>query len=115
MNEPTFILFLIKLTSGISLLIWSIHLVRRSVEKSFSNKLKSVIRQTSSNRFLSLISGTVIAFLLQSATAVAVLISEFIKRGTHTLSVTGLIMLIGAESWLCLGRENLDYSTKLCG
>jgi phosphate:Na+ symporter len=77
-------------------LIWAVRLVRTGVERGFSNQLRLWLRHSAGNRFLAAGSGMGAAVFLQSSTAVAVLVSNFMSKGGLT-AATGLAILLGAD------------------
>jgi phosphate:Na+ symporter len=79
LNEPFIIIFLLNIAGAAALLIWSVRLVRTGVEHAFSNHLRLWLRRSGSNRFLATLTGTVSAVLLQSSTAVAIMVSNFVS------------------------------------
>jgi phosphate:Na+ symporter len=96
MTEPSLILFLLNIAGAAALLIWAVRLVRTGVERGFTNQLRSGLRRSGDNRFLAAFSGMFAAVFLQSSTAVAVLVSNFVaKSGLATAS--GLAILLGAD------------------
>lgn len=97
MAEPHFIVFLIHIAGAAALLLWSVRLVRTGVERGFSNSLRRWIRRSARNRILAVFSGVCVAVGLQSSTAVAVLISNFISRHGGISAIVGLSVLLGAD------------------
>ena len=77
-------------------MIWSVRLVRTGVERAFAVQLRLWMRRSENNRLLAVISGILSALLLQSATAVAIMVSNFVAAGTLGGAV-GLAMLLGAD------------------
>ena len=96
MSEPTLILFLLNIAGAAALLIWAVRLVRTGVERGFSTQLRKWLRHSSRNRFLAAGSGLGAALFLQSSTAVAVLVSNFVAKG-GLVTATGLAILLGAD------------------
>ena len=96
MSEPNLIQFIISVSGAVALLIWAVRLVRTGVERGFKTQLRQWLRQSGRNRLYAAGSGLGAAVLLQSSTAVAVLVSNFLSKGG--LSVTaGLAILLGAD------------------
>ena len=87
--------FLIQIAGAAALLLWAVRLVRTGVERAFSTQLRQGLRRASDNRPLAAISGMISAMLLQSSTAVAILVSNFAAKGALTGAV-GVAMLLGA-------------------
>ena len=96
MNEPQVIQILISIAGAAALLIWAVRLVRTGVERGFATPMRVWLRHSAKNRLLAAGTGMGAAILLQSATAVAVLISNFVAKGSLTTAV-GLAILLGAD------------------
>ncbi len=96
MNEPHLVEFLLNIAGAAALLIWAVRLVRTGVERGFANQLRQWLRHSAGNRFLAAGSGMGAAVFLQSSTAVAVLVSNFMSKGGLT-AATGLAILLGAD------------------
>lgn len=96
MNEPHVIQILIQIAGAAALLIWAVRLVRTGVERGFAAPMRIWLRHSAKNRFLAAATGMGAAVLLQSATAVAVLVSNFVAKG-GLATATGLVILLGAD------------------
>ena len=96
MNEPQVIQILLSIAGAAALLIWAVRLVRTGVERGFATPMRVWLRHSAKNRILAAGTGMGAAILLQSATAVAVLISNFVAKGSLTTAV-GLAILLGAD------------------
>lgn len=96
MNEPFIIIFLLNIAGAAALLIWSVRLVRTGVERAFSNHLRLWLRRSGSSRVLATFTGTISAILLQSSTAVAIMVSNFVSAGSIA-TVVGIAILLGAD------------------
>lgn len=96
MSEPNLILFLLNIAGAAALLIWAVRLVRTGVERGFSPQLRHWLRHSAKNRLLAAGSGLGAAVFLQSSTAVAVLVSNFVSKG-GLVAATGLAILLGAD------------------
>ena len=96
MNEPHILQILIHIAGAAALLIWAVRLVRTGVERGFSAQMRIWLRHSAKNRFLAAATGMGAAVLLQSATAVPVLVSIFVSRGGLATAV-GLTILLGAD------------------
>ena len=96
MNEPNLIQFIIGVAGAVALLIWAVRLVRTGVERGFKTQLRQWLRQSGRNRFYAAGSGVGAAVLLQSSTAVAVLVSNFLSKGGLSVAA-GLAILLGAD------------------
>lgn len=96
MDEPHLIQFLLNIAGAAALLIWSVRLVRTGVERGFASSLRFWLRHSAKNRLVALASGMGAAVFLQSSTAVAVLVSNFVAKGGLATAV-GLTILLGAD------------------
>ena len=88
--------FLLNIAGAAALLIYAVRMVRTGVERAFAVQLRRWLRASSGNRVLAAGSGAIVALLLQSATALAVMAGGFIATGAISASV-GLAMLLGAD------------------
>ena len=96
MAEPNILLFFLHIAGAAALLIWSVRLVRTGMERAFSVQLRLWLRRSTSSRALAALTGAATATLLQSSTAVAILVTNFVSGGTITLAV-GLAIILGAD------------------
>lgn len=96
MVEPNLIQFILNISGAAALLIWSVRLVRTGVERGFANSLRYWLRHSAKNRLVAAASGLGAAVFLQSSTAVAVLVSNFVAKGGLSTAV-GLTILLGAD------------------
>jgi phosphate:Na+ symporter len=95
-QEPNLTLFIIQIAGAAALLIWSVRLVRTGVERAFVVQLRLWLRRSARSRLLAAATGLVSAMLLQSSTAVAVLVTGFVSGGSVAGAV-GLAILLGAD------------------
>ena len=96
MDEPHFLQFLLSIAGAAALLIWAVRLVRTGVERGFVAPLRIWLRHSAKNRLLAAATGMGAAVFLQSSTAVAVLVSNFVSKGGLAAAV-GLAILLGAD------------------
>ncbi|XAT59599.1 Na/Pi cotransporter family protein [Rhodobacteraceae bacterium Araon29] len=96
MEEPHLIHFLLNIAGAAALLIWAVRLVRTGVERGFAAPLRFWLRHSSKNRLLAAGTGMGAAVFLQSSTAVAVLVSNFVGKG-GLAAAAGLAILLGAD------------------
>ncbi|MGX9356683.1 Na/Pi cotransporter family protein [Roseobacteraceae bacterium S113] len=96
MSEPHALQIVIQIAGAAALLIWAVRLVRTGVERGFAAPMRSWLRRSTKNRLLAAGTGMGAAVLLQSATAVAVLVSNFVSKGGLG-PATGLGILLGAD------------------
>lgn len=96
MTEPHAIQILIHIAGAAALLIWAVRLVRTGVERGFAAPMRFWLRHSAKNRLLAAGTGMGAAVLLQSSTAVAVLVSNFVSKG-GLATAAGLAILLGAD------------------
>jgi len=96
LDEPHFLQFLLSISGAAALLIWAVRLVRTGVERGFAAPLRIWLRHSAKNRLLAAATGMGAAVFLQSSTAVAVLVSNFVAKGGLAAGV-GLAILLGAD------------------
>ncbi len=89
-------LFLLHLAGAAALLIWSVRLIRTGVERAFLPQLRLALRRSERSRVLTAGSGLLAAILLQSSTAVALIVAGFTISG-GLAAAGGLAILLGAD------------------
>ena len=87
---------LINLAGAVAMLLWAARMVRTGVERAYGDVLRSKLRLATGNRVAASIAGFLLAIALQSATAVALIISGFAASG-YVTSVIGISALLGAD------------------
>ena len=91
-----FLLLLINLAGAALLLLWAVGMVRSGVEKINGGVMRRMVRRATAGRLRAASIGALVAMLLQSSTAVALLSTNFASSGV--ISVTqGLSLLLGAD------------------
>ncbi|MDZ7710280.1 MAG: Na/Pi cotransporter family protein [Roseovarius sp.] len=96
MESPSLTVFVLHIAGAAALLIWSVRLVRTGVERAFSARLRLWLRRSGQSRLLSAVTGGGCAMALQSSTAVAILVANFVAAGAIP-AAAGLAMLLGAD------------------
>ena len=91
-----FSLILLHLAGATMLLLWAVRMVRTGVERAHGAALKNGLRSATGGRVKAAGAGAILAVLLQSSTAVAVLASGFAASGILTVAA-GLAILLGAD------------------
>ena len=90
------LVLLINLAGAAVLLLWAVRMVRTGVEKINGGVMRRMVRRATSGRVRAAAIGGLVAMLLQSSTAVALLSANFASAGV--ISVTqGLSLLLGAD------------------
>lgn len=96
MPETSPVLFALHVAGAAALLIWAVRLVRTGVERGWSVPLRRLLRRGGQNRVAAAFVGMITAIGLQSATAVAILTTNFVAAGTLA-TAAGLAILLGAD------------------
>lgn len=89
-------LVLLELAAAVMLLLWAVRMVRTGVERANMAALKNALRGARGGRLRAALSGTALAVLLQSSTAVGVLAAGFVQSGMLTTPL-GIAALLGAD------------------
>lgn len=89
-------LFLLQLTAAVMLLLYSTRMVRTGIERAMGVNLRNMFLRSRKGTVLNVLAGMLAAILLQSSTAVALLVSGFAATGV--MGVTGsLAIVLGAD------------------
>lgn len=84
------------MAAAAALLIWAVRLVRTGFERAFGDQLRRWLRRSTANRITSAATGAAAAIVMQSSTAVAMLLAGFMSAGVIG-SVAGLAIILGAD------------------
>jgi len=90
------LLFILNLAGAAALLLWSVRIIRTGVQRAFKSELRTWLRRSSGNPPMAAGTGVLAAILLQSSTAVALLVTNFASKGTLSVGV-GLALFLGAD------------------
>ena len=94
--ETSPIMVVLNLAAAAALLIWAVRLVRTGFERAFGGQLRQWLKRSTSNRFAAASTGAAAAILLQSSTAVSMLLAGFMSAGAIT-GAAGLAIMLGAD------------------
>jgi len=84
---------IITLLGGLAFFLYGMNIMSSGLEKLAGSKLEGVLRAMTSNRFKSLILGAIITAVIQSSSAMTVMLVGLVNSGIMTLSQTiGVIM-----------------------
>ena len=102
---------LLHLAGAVALLLWATRMVRTGVERAYGNVLRQKLRATMRSPLMAILTGTGLAILLQSSTAVTLLVSSFAGLGIVS-GLSGQLAVRGAEigSALVVKLLTLDLS-----
>ena len=87
---------LIDLGAGIALLIWATGFVKANLGLAFGSRLKTAVSHATSSRLIACATGGWAAFLLQSSSATALLVTTFAAQRLVT-AAPGLALMLGAD------------------
>lgn len=94
--EQSPILITLNLAAAAALLIWAVRLVRTGFKRALGGHLRFWLRRSTSNRISAATTGASAAVLLQSSTAVALLLAGLMAAGTIG-GAAGLAVILGAD------------------
>ena len=81
---------------AVLLLLWATHFINRSFVKAFGAQLRTLIRNSTSNRVTSFMTGFGVTALLQSSTATTLMTASFIDKNMVGLRAA-IAIVIGAD------------------
>lgn len=101
---------------GISLFLFGMNVMGKSLEKAAGGKLKTVVSKMTSNRFVGLLTGLGVTAIIQSSSATTVMVVGFVNSGIMNLS-QAINVIMGANvgttvtSWILslsgIGSDNV--------
>jgi phosphate:Na+ symporter len=86
----------INLAGAVALLLWAARMVRTGIERAYGDFMRQQLRHALGNRVNAAAAGFFLAIALQSATAVALIVSGFVASG-YVSSAIGIATLLGAD------------------
>lgn len=101
-------LVLLELAAAVMLLLWAVRMVRTGVERANAAALKGAMRNARGGHLRAAASGTVLAVILQSSTAVGVLAAGFVESGILAGSAA-IAALLGADLGSALVVQILSF------
>ncbi|WP_299129909.1 Na/Pi cotransporter family protein [uncultured Amaricoccus sp.] len=102
---------LLNLFGGVALLLWGTHMVQGAVLRGFGAEVRAAIGRVAGRPAGAALTGAVTAATLQSATATAVLLIGFLRRGMIALPAA-LAMMLGADFGTTLVVQALSFDLK---
>ena len=90
------IIVFINLAGAVALLLWATRMVRTGIERAYGNVFREKLRLAIGNRVTAAVAGFFFAIALQSATAVALIVSGFVASG-YVSTAIGVATLLGAD------------------
>ncbi|EJF78679.1 Na/Pi-cotransporter II-related protein [Candidatus Bartonella washoeensis] len=105
-------LVLLHLAGAISLLLWATRMVRTGFERAYGDKLKYKMRHVISKPFFAVSFGLFTAMILQSSTAITLLVGSFVESG-FVSGLAGLMAVRGGELGSALVVKILSYDLTI--
>jgi len=99
---------LINVGAAVTMLLWAVRMVRTGFERANGNAFRRAIQRSSATRFKASGVGVLTAMLLQSSTAVAILVTGFAASGVVGL-IPGMSLLLGADLGSALVVQILSF------
>ncbi|MGR3661639.1 MAG: Na/Pi cotransporter family protein [Paracoccaceae bacterium] len=103
----TIISFLVQLAGATMLLLYAVRMVRTGIERAFGPSFRRLVT-TTKNPLNSALTGLMLAIVLQSSAAVALLVAGFAGTGALGFS-TGLSIVLGADLGSALLIQVLSF------
>ncbi len=100
---------LLNLFGGVALLLWGTHMVQSGILRVFAAQISAALARASAGPIRAAAAGAVAATGLQSATAVAMLLSSFVARGMIALA-PALAVMLGADLGTTLAVQALSFN-----
>jgi phosphate:Na+ symporter len=101
---------LVELLGAVALLLWGVRLVRTGMTRSFGGQLRRIIASCGRHQLKAFGSGVMVAGVLQSSTATALLLSSFTANGLISLPVA-LAVMLGADVGSTFAAQLLSVSS----
>lgn len=107
-------LAVLKLLGGVAFLLWGLRMVRTGATRALGGNLRRLAARAAGNRVTALMSGMGLAMLVQSSTAVVLLVAAFAARGTLGV-VPGMAMALGADVGTTVAAQVLSFDLGVLG
>src|SRR5918997_5133582 len=102
---------LLQLIGSVALLLWGVRMVRTGVSRALGAELRRIMALASRNTASAFASGLAVTGLLQSSTAVALIIGSFAGRGLIALPAA-LAVMLGADVGSTIVAQVLAFDVK---
>jgi phosphate:Na+ symporter len=100
---------LLNLFGGAALLLWGTHMVQAAILEAFGPQLRTAIAKAAARPLRAAATGAAAATALQSATATAMLVIGFVRRGLIALPAA-LALMLGADLGTTLAVQALSLN-----
>ena len=84
-NTPNYMTTAIQLLGALGLLIYGMKMMSETLQKLAGPQLRHILSTMTSNRFLGMLTGTVVTCAVQSSSATTVMTVSFVNAGLLTL------------------------------
>ncbi|MET3590235.1 phosphate:Na+ symporter [Bartonella silvatica] len=105
-------LVLLHLAGAVSLLLWATRMVRTGIERAYGDTLKYKMRHVISRPLFAISFGLFSAMILQSSTAITLLVGSFVESG-FVSGLAGLMAVRGGELGSALVVKILSYDLTI--
>ena len=102
---------IVNLAGAVALLLWGTRMVRTGVQRALGARLRRMLARALGSRLHAAAAGTVVAFVLQSATATALLAMSFASSGALSTAL-GLAVMLGADVGSAIAVQLLSLNLR---
>ena len=102
---------LMGLVGGLALFLYGMQITSEGLKSTFGNKLKQTLSTLSKNKLISLFTGIIITFTIQSSTAASTLLVSLVNTGIMSLSQT-LGILLGTSMGTTLTAQIIAFKVS---
>ncbi len=95
---------LISVLGGVALLLWGVRMIRTGMMRAFGASLRAAIGVWTSNRVKAALAGTMVAAMVQSSTATALMVCSFVAHGALS-TAPALAVMLGADLGAAIGAQ----------
>ena len=95
---------LINILGGVALLLWGVRMIRTGMMRAFGASLRKAIGVWTGNRFKAALAGTMAAAMVQSSTAMALMVCSFVAHGALA-TAPALAVMLGADLGAAIGAQ----------
>lgn len=104
------LVYLIKIVGSVGLFLYGMKLMSDGLQKSAGSKLKNILGAMTANRFMAVITGTMLTMVIQSSSATTVMVVSFVSAGLMTLRQS-IGVILGAN----IGTTVTSWIVSLLG
>ncbi len=104
------VIYLIKIVGSVGLFLYGMKIMSDGLQKSAGSKLKNILKAMTANRFMAVITGTLLTMVIQSSSATTVMVVSFVSAGLMTLRQS-IGVILGAN----IGTTVTSWIVSLLG